>query len=353
MSVLSYRQSVISVIRCSDNVKKNIRRLYILIASGIIALGFISLDMLLYAGKPGHSNPVKQMVTIMPGQGLTAVTNILYRNGLVTHPAKFRLLARIYGFDRQIKAGEYDLSPVMSPNRILDTLVRGDVHQYKIVIPEGYNLYQIAATVAKSGLTAETQFLSAVTGADVSRQYDIHADTLEGYLFPDTYYFSKGIPLSRMIEVMVTRFNEVVPPEWKKHAEAMGFSFHDIMTLASMIEKETGAPWERPIISSVFHNRLKKKMRLESDPTVIYGIENFDGNLTRQHLRDLTPYNTYKIKGLPAGPIASPGLRSIEAALYPADTRYLYFVSKKNGTHQFSTNLSDHNRAVRTYQLGK
>ena len=134
-------------------------------------------------------------------------------------------------------------------------------------------------------------------------------------------------------------------------AKDLGFTVHQIVTLASIIEKETGAAFERPIISSVFHNRLKKKMRLESDPTVIYGIKNFDGNLTRKHLGTHTPYNTYKIRGLPAGPIANPGRASLEAALYPEKTVFLYFVSKRDTTHYFSTNLKEHNQAVRKYQL--
>jgi UPF0755 protein len=150
---------------------------------------------------------------------------------------------------------------------------------------------------------------------------------------------------------MVDRFWSVFKPEWKTHGQAHGFTVHQAVTLASIIEKETGVPAERRLISSVFHNRLKKRMRLESDPTVIYAIKDFDGNLTRKHLATRTPYNTYRIGGLPAGPIANPGRESLEAAIYPADTPYVYFVSKKDKTHQFSTNLKDHNKAVRKYQL--
>jgi UPF0755 protein len=150
---------------------------------------------------------------------------------------------------------------------------------------------------------------------------------------------------------MVNRFRSVFKPEWKDQGQTYGFTIHQVIILASIIEKETGVASERPIISSVFHNRLKKRMRLESDPTVIYGIKNFNGNLTRKHLATITPYNTYRIRGLPQGPIANPGLESMHAALYPANTPYIYFVSKKNKTHQFSTNLKDHNKAVRKYQL--
>jgi UPF0755 protein len=152
---------------------------------------------------------------------------------------------------------------------------------------------------------------------------------------------------------MVNRFHSVFSEEWKKRAAELGFTVHKIVTLASIIEKETGSPKERPLIASVFHNRLKKRMRLESDPTVIYGIKNFNGNLTRKDLKTATPYNTYKISGLPPGPIANPGKASLEAALYPANTNFLYFVSKNDTTHKFSTNLRDHNRAVRKFQLGK
>jgi UPF0755 protein len=152
---------------------------------------------------------------------------------------------------------------------------------------------------------------------------------------------------------MVRRFRHFFTDDWKKQAEKLGLSIHQVVTLASIIEKETGAGDERPIIASVFHNRLKKGMRLESDPTVIYGIKDFDGNITRRHLVTPNPYNTYIIKGLPPGPIANPGLKALEAALFPDDTRFLYFVSKKDGSHQFSTSLKDHNRAVRKYQISR
>jgi len=181
----------------------------------------------------------------------------------------------------------------------------------------------------------------------------LDTDTFEGYLFPDTYYFPKEAGVEKIISTMVERFRAVFVPEWRERAIQLGFTVNQIVTLASIIEKETGTPFERALISSVFHNRLKKKMRLESDPTVIYGIKDFNGNLTRKDLKTVTPYNTYQIRGLPAGPIANPGRASLEAALYPEDTSFIYFVAKKDSTHHFSTNLKDHNRAVRKYQLGR
>ncbi|MBW2471547.1 MAG: endolytic transglycosylase MltG [Deltaproteobacteria bacterium] len=212
-------------------------------------------------------------------------------------------------------------------------------------------MYQIADLVAGAGFAQNSDFITAATDAELARKNGISAETFEGYLFPETYFFPTKVSSETIASTMVKRFWKVFNSAWKERAEQLGFSIHQIVTLASIIEKETGAPFERPVISSVFHNRLKKRMRLESDPTVIYGLKNFDGNLKRIHLETPTPYNTYKIKGLPAGPIANPGTKSLEAALYPDDTKYIYFVSKKNKTHHFSTNLKDHNAAVRKYQL--
>ncbi len=198
---------------------------------------------------------------------------------------------------------------------------------------------------------SKIDFIKTATDPVLARKNGIEAATFEGYLFPDTYFFPQEVAMEQIISTMVNRFWSVFTPEWKVRAKDLGFTVHQIVTLASIIEKETGAAFERPIISSVFHNRLKKKMRLESDPTVIYGINNFDGNLTRNHLSTHTPYNTYKIKGLPAGPIANPGRASLEAALYPEKSVFIYFVSKKDNTHYFSTTLKEHNQAVRKYQL--
>lgn len=334
-------------------MKTLIRGLSILCVIGLLACSGLCVDLLIYAYKPAHTVPIRKTFVLVPGQGVKHIAAELYQEGLITRPIHFELLARVKGCDRNIKAGEYDLSPVMAPNRILDLLVSGTVRLHKITIPEGFNLVQIASALDEAELVDASEFKTEAGNPDFLRRLNIPATSPEGYLFPDTYHFPKGMPAREIISAMVDRFNTVVTPEWRQTATKLGFSMHNIVTLASIIEKETGAPSERPIISSVFHNRLKKSMRLESDPTVIYGIDNFDGNLTRRHLNTRTAYNTYKIKGLPPGPIANPGLKSLEAALYPADTRYLYFVARKDRTHQFSTNIRDHNRAVRKYQLRK
>jgi UPF0755 protein len=216
------------------------------------------------------------------------------------------MVARLKGYDKRLKAGEYALSATMTPIQIMEKLVKGKVKLYKLTVPEGLNIFQIANLVAEAGFAQNSSFIAAATDADLARKNGITAETLEGYLFPETYYFPKKVSIETVISTMVKRFRKVFNSAWKQRANQLGFSIHQIVTLASIIEKETGAPFERPVISSVFHNRLKRKMRLESDPTVIYGLKNFDGNLKRTHLETPTPYNTYKIRGLPAGPIANP-----------------------------------------------
>ena len=275
----------------------------------------------------------------------------LHDRGIIQNAFKFNLYARIKGYDKKIKAGEYRLKPAYSPREILEIMVSGKVQLYKITIPEGYNLVQIADMMPEAGLGPADDFLAAANDDALTGEHSISGGSFEGYLFPDTYHFPKGVSPEKIIQTMVRRFREVFTSAWEGRARERKMTVHQVVTLASIIEKETGAPSERPVISSVFHNRLKKNMRLASDPTVIYGIKDFDGNLTRKHLRTPTPYNTYLIKGLPPGPIASPGKAALEAALYPAETDYLFFVSRKDRTHQFSSNLKDHQKAVRKYQL--
>lgn len=318
----------------------------------LAAVGFY-LDLLRYAKQPAGESAEEKVVAVNPGEGLKSISRRLFSAGIIQNPSKFSFLARIKGYDKRVKTGEYLLSARLTPAKILEMMVSGKVILYKVTVPEGYTLRQIAAVVAETGLAKAEDFLTAAGNSARVSNEGIEADTFEGYLFPDTYYFPKDIGPAKIVDTMVQRFNSVFRPEWKKRVEELGFSVHEIVTLASIIEKETGVPAERPLISSVFHNRLKKGMRLESDPTVIYGIEGFNGNITRKDLAAERPYNTYRIRGLPPGPIANPGARSLEAALYPAYSDYLYFVSKNDNSHQFSTNYVDHNRAVMKYQLNR
>lgn len=318
---------------------------------GICSAGLLYMHLISWAQQPAGTAVTEKLFTVTPGQGLRKIADELRRAGLVSDALRFTLLARIKNKDKLIKAGEYAFATTLSPNEILDQMVAGRVHLYRLTIPEGFNLVQIAGAVSAAGLASEADFLAAARDSQTAEALKIHGKTVEGYLFPDTYYFPLGIDSTAIITALVRRFEAAYKPEWRRRSEALGLSVHEVVTLASIIEKETGDPAERPLIASVFHNRLKKGMRLETDPTVIYGIEDFDGNLTRKHLRTPTPYNTYVIKGLPPGPIASPGHAALEAALYPAETDYLFFVSRRDRTHQFSSNLEDHRKAVRKYQL--
>jgi UPF0755 protein len=314
----------------------------------------IYIELRMFADAPAAANDTdKVLINVRQGQSLKTTADLLYHKKIIKSSLKLVIISRVKDYDKRLKVGEYLLSAAMTPRQILEIMVKGEVKLHKLTVPEGYNTDQIAGLVAQAGFATKEAFSIAASDAVLARKFGLEVDRLEGYLFPDTYFFPKDVTVEQIISTMVRRFWTIFKPEWQDRAKSFGFSVHQVVTLASIIEKETGAPFERPLIASVFHNRLRKKMRLESDPTVIYGIKNFDGNLTRKHLKTRTPYNTYKIRGLPAGPIANPGQASIEAVLFPEKTAYLYFVAKKDTTHYFSTNLKEHNRAVRKYQLGR
>ncbi|MEA2060278.1 MAG: endolytic transglycosylase MltG [Thermodesulfobacteriota bacterium] len=291
--------------------------------------------------------------SIKPGESLFQISKNLEKQEIITSCVMFRIYARIKGQAKKIKAGEYRLSSAMPPRAVLDKIVNGRVATYRLTIPEGLNIKGIARLVERAGFGTQEMFQAAAHDKTLVQDMGISADSCEGYLFPETYFFPKHTPTESIIRHMVHRFTTVFTKQWENRAEKLGFNRHEIVTLASIIEKETGTASERPIISSVFHNRLKKGMRLESDPTVIYGIPDFNGNITRKDLETKTPYNTYKINGLPPGPIAGPGKMALRAALFPADTEYLFFVSKKDTTHKFSKTFKAHNKAVRKYQLNR
>lgn len=334
-------------------MKKSIVIISGLVIGPALLLGILAWNVFDHVARPSGSDISEKIFTVLPGQHFETIASQLEAGGIIRDSFRFKLFARFKGYDKRIKAGEYRLSAALSPRQVLEIMVSGKVALYKVTIPEGYNLEQIASIVSKMGLAQAPDFIRSATDPATVSALGVEAGSLEGYLFPDTYYFPKGLPPDQIIGTMVNRFREIFSAEWQERALQMDMSVHQVVTLASIIEKETGMAFERPLIASVFHNRLAKGMRLSSDPTVIYGIEDFDGNLTRNHLTTLTPYNTYLIEGLPPGPIASPGLASLEAALYPAQSDYLYFVSKKDNTHQFSTTFKEHTRAVRKYQLRK
>ncbi len=275
---------------------------------------------------------------------------LLKNEQLIRSRSAFLLLGKTRAIDRKIRPGEYELDASMSPQDILTKLLAGRVVLHPVTIPEGYSLTQIAEVLAAQQVTDTKEFTKLVRDRAFISTLGIEADSLEGYLFPETYSFAKGTKAREVIRAMVDGLHRVWGAELQEQAARMKMSLHQVLTLASVIEKETGAKDERELIAAVFHNRLRKKIPLQSDPTVIYGLPAFDGNIHKRDLSVMSPYNTYRVQGLPPGPIASPGAHSLRAALFPAQASYLYFVSRNDGTHQFSSTLAEHNQAVEKYQ---
>ena len=252
--------------------------------------------------------------------------------------------------DRKIIPGEYELHAGMRPTVLLAKLVKGEVYQHSVTIPEGYNIVQIADILDQKGLADKEEILRLSRDRTFIASMDVNASTLEGYLFPDTYRFARYTPPESIVRTFISRFHEMVTPEIYAQAKSMEMTLQEVLTLASVIEKETGLAKERALVSGVFHNRLRRNIPLQSDPTVIYALEYFDGNIRKADLSVNSPYNTYKVRGLPPGPIANPGLAAIQAALYPTPSDFVYFVSRNDGSHKFSATLAEHNKAVDKYQ---
>ncbi len=287
---------------------------------------------------------------VIPGMDLGSVARSLEEKGIIRSPFLFRLQVRLRGGANQIRVGFYEFKPSMSPRQIYLALINGRVAVRLLTIPEGFNLREIAAAFEKAGLGESREILSRANDTALISQLKIKSKTLEGYLFPDTYRFSLGIPAQSIVIAMVQTLKKKLDPALLKQISEHNFSLHQILTLASLIEKETSVDSERPLIAAVFLNRLRKNMRLQSDPTVIYALPRLEGDLRRRHLSYDSPYNTYRYKGLPPGPIASPGLASIRAVLNPADVDYLYFVATREGGHKFSKTYREHQKAVAQYR---
>ncbi len=303
--------------------------------------------------KPGPSQPVKGrdvVVNIPKGASVSQVGSILQEHGVISSRFIFKIVAMIRGEQRKIQAGEYLLKTHSDAGDVLDLLISGKTLTVTLTIPEGFNLDQVAATMEQRGIMPRTELLKLARDKKLLKDLGIEGDSLEGYLFPDTYFFrlSESKNPELVIRRMVKRFSEVYDKHVKATAEDYGWTRHQVVTMASLIEKEAVAE-EHPLVSAVFHNRLRKNMRLETDPTVIYGIKAMGEKITKADLRRKHPYNTYQVHGLPPGPIANPGRASLMAAVHPADVNYLFFVAKNDGTHDFSETLKEHNEKVDRY----
>ena len=293
-------------------------------------------------------------VELPPGSGVSGIGDRLAAAGVVPDALTFRLAAQVAGVERRLQAGEYRFAQPASPTEVAERIAHGDIYKHPITFPEGLTIEEMAAIFGKSGLGTAEDFTKAAHDTSLIGDLDPDARSLEGYLFPSTYTLPRKAGAIGTVQAMIAEFDKSFDAQMRNDAEAAHMTPRDVVTLGSIIEKETARPEERAIVSAVYQNRLKKGMLLQCDPTVIYALMlagTWNGNIRRVDLQIDSPYNTYRYPGLPPGPIASPGRPSLEAAIHPADVPYLYFVSRNDGTHVFATTLEEHNRNVLKYQI--
>jgi peptidoglycan lytic transglycosylase G len=303
---------------------------------------------------PPSKEKVWKEIEVTEGMSFKAISAELRKEGIIRYRGYFELIGRLQGISRKVRMGYYGLSTNMSLWEVLDSFRKGKIIEYEIVIPEGYNLYQIGWTLSGTPLLTDPQeFISLVKNKKYVHSLGIDADTLEGYLFPDTYFLPKGIKLEDIPKKMVQRYSVVFTDSLRKRAKELGFTEHQIITLASIVEKEAKLESERKLIAAVYINRLKKGMKLQADPTTVYGTKAWITKVTSQDLKRRSPYNTYIHKGLPPGPIANPGEGAILASLYPEKVDYLFFVAQGDGSHFFSKDYGSHEKAIGRYRSNR
>lgn len=297
-----------------------------------------------------YTNTQAITVRISKGTPLKKIATQLKKAGATNNSYVFEGFVRILRRGKTLRAGEYEIKAESKLTEIVDQMIAGRVKLYKLTIPEGFNIKDICNLLVKNNLSTADECSRQTVRVELLKDAP-PAKTLEGYLFPETYLYEYDVTPSSLVEQTAAQFYKQVDSTRIQKAKKLGLMLHEVVVLASVVEKETGKADERALIAGVFQNRLKIGMPLQSDPTVIYGIKDFNGNLTKQDLETDSPYNTYTRAGLPAGPICNPGLASIDAVLNPAQTDYLYFVAKGDGSHYFSRTPEEHNRAVEEYQL--
>jgi UPF0755 protein len=331
------------------------RALLIVVSLVVVFVGAFAVWLLVGAEKPYKGyEAAEQFVQIPPGAGPASIGRRLAESGVIRDQLSFRIALARSGQARRLQAGEYRFDRPLTTREVIDRIARGDVFLRPITFREGLTVRQMAEIYERDGGGSKAEFLRAAQNASLIHDIDPVAPDLEGYLFPDTYTLPRRTTADQLVQRMVTAFRDVMTPDLVQRAAARGMSVRELMTLASLVEKETAKAGERPIVAAVYVNRLKIGMGMQCDPTVIYALERagkYDGNLTRENLQFDSPYNTYRYAGLPPGPIAAPGRASIEAAASPADVPYLYFVSRNDGSHVFSATLDEHNRKVFEYQV--
>jgi UPF0755 protein len=323
--------------------------LLLIVTVGAFAVWVALAEVQPYKGYGGN----EQFVDIPPGTGPAEIGRRLSNAGVIRDRLSFRIELVRSGNGRRLQAGEYRFDQPMTVREVIAKIVRGDVYLLPITFREGLTIHEMAALYESRGFGPAGEFMTAASDARPVHAFDPAAKDLEGYLFPDTYAMPRQSTPEQLVARMVAGFEKALTPELRAQAEGSGLSVRELVTLASIVEKETGKSEERSLVAAVYTNRLKIGMGLQCDPTVIYALQRahrYDGNLTREDLQFDSPYNTYRYRGLPPGPIAAPGRASLEAAAHPADVPYLYFVSRGDGSHVFATTLDEHNRNVYEFQ---
>ncbi|MGB4244839.1 MAG: endolytic transglycosylase MltG, partial [Limnochordia bacterium] len=323
-------------------------RFVLVTAVVLLMVGQVALAVVvLLAHQPAsRRDSLDRIVEIPLGTPAGRISRMLEEQGLIRSAFIFDIMLKITNRDSQLKAGEYLLNPAMNTMEVIQKLNEGTIVTHRIMIPEGYELKQIAAVLAREGLVDPERFLMLAQNAELvfGEQFPVELPipSLEGYLFPDTYHFAKEQSEEAIIRQMVSRFVDVVISKVDLSLLDDKYTLHEVITLASIVEKEVIYDFERPLVAAVYHNRLNIGMRLQADPTVRYVMTENRSRVLYSDLESDSPYNTYRYDGLPPGPIASPGLKSMMAVLEPADVDYLYFVAKNDGTHVFSRTFEEH-----------
>jgi peptidoglycan lytic transglycosylase G len=326
--------------------------LVLIVASGAAAVGFYLWNRM-QAPYKGFSEAEK-FVDIPSGTGTAGIRRRLVDAGVVSDELAFRAALAWTGQSRALQAGEYRFDRPISAIEVIDKITRGDVYTHAITFPEGLTIREMAAIFQSQGFGKADEFIKAARDVSLVSDLDPAATDLEGYLFPETYTMPRGVSASKVISMMVDRFRSTYTDLEQKKSGELDLSLRQIVTLASLVEKETGKADERPMVAAVYRNRMTRKMLMQADPTVVYALVmagTYDGNIRKQDLEFDSPYNTYKYPGLPPGPIASPGRAALAAALAPADVDYLYFVSRNDGSHAFASTLAQHNANVYEHQV--
>lgn len=321
------------------------------LASLVLFALFIWLVISLYRIR--EFDPGQVHVEVEKGMGTNAVARLLEERGIIGARLPFVVSYRLFFHPRKIKAGEYVLTSPLRAKEILGILVKGRVYLHSVTIPEGLTAREIAPLIAPLLADGEEGFIKTFRDSGPILSLDPEAENLEGYLFPETYSFPKSISSVDAVQAMIGQFRTVFNGAWAARPDSLRMSVRQIVTMASLIEKETSLSEEKRLVSAVFHNRLRIGMKLDCDPTIIYALKQkglFNGNLTKRDLALDSPFNTYRYSGLPPGPICNPGKEALEAAIHPAPENYFYFVSRNDGNHHFSRTFAEHQNAVRRYQ---